>query len=51
MPSVDIDRCLLLLREAELLLLRNGESVLASQVSIVTGRLMLRYPRDNQPTH
>jgi hypothetical protein len=44
MPVIDIDRCLLALREAELILLENGESVLAAQLSIVTGRLLLRYP-------
>jgi hypothetical protein len=51
MPSDDIDRCLYLLRETELLLLKSGESILAAQLSIVTGRLLLRYPESLQPAH
>jgi hypothetical protein len=40
-PS-DIDQCLLLLRNVERLLLKNGECILAAQLSIVSGRLQLR---------
>ena len=49
MCSSDIDRCLLLLRQAERLLLKNGESVLAAQLSIVSGRLRLRTAQSLQP--
>lgn len=48
MSAIDIDRCLLLLRETELILLENGESILAAQLSIVSGRLLLRYNDDLQ---
>jgi hypothetical protein len=51
MSPLEIDRCLLALREAELLLLAHGESILAAQLSIVTGRLLLRYPADLQTEH
>ncbi len=51
MAPPEIDRCLLALREAELILIEHGESVLAAQLSIVTGRLLLRYPADLQTEH
>lgn len=51
MPAVEIDRCLLALREAELILIDHGETILAAQLSIVTGRLLLRYPADLQTEH
>lgn len=49
--SSELRQCLLLLQEAELLLLKNGESLLAAQLSIVTGRLLLRYPQEDRPVH
>jgi hypothetical protein len=49
MSSPDIDQCLLLLRQAERLLLKNGESLLAAQLSIVSGRLQLRTVQSLQP--
>jgi hypothetical protein len=51
MSPLEIDRCLLALREAELILIERGESILAAQISIVTGRLLLRYPADLQTEH
>ena len=49
MCSSEIDRCLLLLRQTERLLLKNGESILAAQLSIVSGRLRLRTGQSLQP--
>ena len=51
MSPLEIDRCILALQEAELILLGSGEGMLATQLSILTGRLLLRYPADLQTQH
>ncbi|MDO6416880.1 hypothetical protein Q4F19_21025 [Sphingomonas sp. BIUV-7] len=51
MSSDEIDRCLLLLLEAEATLQRNGENILAAHLSLITSRLRRRHVELAPLTH